>query len=126
MNVNSRGKFVSALHPQTCLCVLSRKRANKDSAEMREIMDKKADEIILTSDDGEEVAFHVVEQTRLGGKNYLLVSTAQEDEAEALILKDISADTDEEAIYSIVEDDDELDAVAGVFSELLEDIDLDF
>lgn len=91
-------------------------------------MDKKADEIILTSDDGEEVAFHVVEQTRLGGKNYLLVSTntAQEDEAEALILKDISADTDEEAIYSIVEDDDELDAVAGVFSELLEDIDLDF
>jgi uncharacterized protein YrzB (UPF0473 family) len=95
---------------------------------MRKIMDKKADEIILTSDDGEEVAFHVVEQTRLGGKNYLLVSTntAQEDEAEALILKDISADTDEEAIYSIVEDDDELDAVAGVFSELLEDIDLDF
>jgi 1-acyl-sn-glycerol-3-phosphate acyltransferase len=34
VNVNLRGKFVSVLHPQTCLCVLSRKRASKDSAEM--------------------------------------------------------------------------------------------
>ncbi|MBE5968534.1 MAG: DUF1292 domain-containing protein [Lachnospiraceae bacterium] len=89
-------------------------------------MDKKADEIILTSEDGEEVVFHVLEQTRLGGVNYLLVSTEQEDEGEALILKDISAETDEEAIYNIVEDDDELEAVARIFSELLEDIDLDF
>jgi hypothetical protein len=38
VNADSRGKFVSALHPQTCICVLSRKRANKGSAEIRRTM----------------------------------------------------------------------------------------
>lgn len=89
-------------------------------------MDNKADEIIMTSDDGEEVVFRVLEQTRLGGINYLLVTTSlDEDEAEALILKDTSEETDEEAIYSIVEDDDELDAVARIFEELLDNIELE-
>jgi len=89
-------------------------------------MDNKADEIIMTSDDGEEVVFRVLEQTRLGGINYLLVTTSlDDDEAEALILKDTSRDTDEEAIYSIVEDDDELDAVARIFEELLDNIEFE-
>lgn len=87
-------------------------------------MDKKADEIFFTTEDGEEVAFHVLEQTRLGGIDYLLVSTGEEEEAEALIMKDISKDTDEEAIYDIVEDDRELELVAGIFKELLDDIEL--
>lgn len=87
-------------------------------------MDKKADEIIFTTEDGEEVAFHVLEQTRLGGIDYILVSTGEEEEAEALIMKDISKDTDEEAIYDIVEDDRELELVAGIFKELLDDIEL--
>lgn len=88
-------------------------------------MNNKADEIIMTSDDGEEVVFHVLEQTRLGGTNYLLVATSLDDEAEALILKDTSKDTDEEAIYSIVDDDDELDAVARIFEELLDNIEFE-
>lgn len=91
---------------------------------MVKVMDKKADEIIFTTEDGEEVTFCVLEQTRLGGIDYLLVSTAEEEEAEALILKDISKDTEEEAIYAIVEDDRELELVAGIFRELLEDIEL--
>lgn len=88
-------------------------------------MEKKPDEIVFTSDDGEGVVFRVVEQTRLGGVNYLLVSTTQEDgEEEALILKDISEDTDPEAIYDILEDDEEIEMVADIFRELLDDIDL--
>lgn len=88
-------------------------------------MDKKSDEIVFTSEDGEEVVFCVLEQTRLGGIDYLLVSTTgNEEEAEALILKDISKDTDEEAIYDIVEDEQELTLVAGIFEELLDDIEL--
>lgn len=89
-------------------------------------MENKPDEIIFTSEDGEEVVFQVLEQTRLGGVDYLLVCVAEEEneEAEALILKDISKDTDEEAIYDIVEDDRELQSVAAIFKELLEDIDL--
>ncbi|MBQ8845971.1 MAG: DUF1292 domain-containing protein, partial [Lachnospiraceae bacterium] len=47
-------------------------------------------------------------------------------EQEALILKDISAEGEAEAVYEIVEDEKELAAVAGLFSELLEDTDLVF
>lgn len=83
------------------------------------------DEITFTTEDGETVVFQVLEQTRLGGVDYLLVSTGnEEEEEEALILKDISQPTDEEAIYDIVEDDRELEMVAGIFRELLDDIDL--
>lgn len=87
-------------------------------------MEHKPDEIVLTSEDGEEVTFQVLEQTRLGGVDYLLVSTTDEEEAEALILKDISNATDEEAVYDIVEDERELELVAGIFKELLDDIEL--
>lgn len=89
-------------------------------------MDDYSDKIILTSDDGEEVVFHVVEQTRLGGVDYLLVSTKSEDsdEEEAIILKDISEDTDKDAIYEIVEDESEVDLVAKIFRELMDDIEL--
>lgn len=89
-------------------------------------MGNKPDEIIFTTEDGEEVTFCVIEQTRLGGVDYLLVTTTDEDteEGEALILKDVSKDTDEEAVYDIVEDDKELELVAGIFKELIDDIEL--
>ncbi|MDF2844147.1 MAG: hypothetical protein K0R00_2573 [Herbinix sp.] len=89
-------------------------------------MDNKPEEIIFISEDGEEVTFAVIEQTRLGGINYLLVSTTNEneEEAEALILKEVSQDTDEDAVYDIVEDDSELELVAKIFQELLDDIEL--
>lgn len=77
---------------------------------------------------GEQVEFYVLEQTRLGGCDYILVTDSmdsEEEEGEALILKDISAPEDKEAIYEIVEDERELDAVAEIFSDMLEDIDLE-
>ncbi|HHV10287.1 MAG TPA: DUF1292 domain-containing protein [Clostridiales bacterium] len=88
-------------------------------------MEGKQEEIKFITEDGEEVSFYVLEQTRLGGVNYILVSTTDDEEdAEALIMKDVSKDTDEEAIYDIVEDDQELELVAGIFRELLDDIEL--
>ena len=75
--------------------------------------------------DGEEaVDFYVLEQTRIGGVNYILVTDCEEGDGEALILKDLSADGEEEGIFVIVEDDQELDAVAGVFSNMLDDVEL--
>ena len=87
-------------------------------------MKNRPDEIVFTSEDGEDVVFTVIEQTRLGGIDYLLVSTVSDvdGEEEALILKDISKDTDPEAVYVIVEDEEELDLVAGIFEELIGDI----
>ena len=87
-------------------------------------MDNRPDEITFITDDNEEVVFQVIEQTRLGGVDYLLVSMTDGDEEEALILKDVSQDTDEEAIYSIVDDDRELTMASEIFSELLDDIEL--
>lgn len=77
--------------------------------------------------DGEEaVDFYVLEQTTIGGVNYILVTDAAEEdeEGEAYILKDVTASDAEERVYSMVEDDDELEAVSGVFENILEDIDL--
>lgn len=77
-------------------------------------------------DDGEKAEFFILEQSRLGGRDYILVTDSLDDEeGEALILKDVSAPEDIEAIYEIVEDDEELDAVSAIFSEMLEDIDLE-
>ncbi len=89
-------------------------------------MNHRPDEINFITEDGEEIIFQVLEQTRLGGTDYLLVSTTEEEdgEAEALILRDISQDTDEEAVYDIVEDEKELQSVAAIFKELLDDIEL--
>ncbi len=87
-------------------------------------MSNKPDHITFTADDGEEVVFEVLEQTRLGGADYLLVSTGDEEDAEAIILKDISKDMDTEAIYEVVEDEGELELVSDLFRELLDDIEL--
>ncbi|MFI3236867.1 MAG: DUF1292 domain-containing protein [Lachnospiraceae bacterium] len=82
-------------------------------------------EKIVFSFDDEEVEFFVLEQTRLGGVNYILVTDSADDEdGEALILKDISGEADTEAVYEIVENDEELEAVATVFENLIDDIEL--
>lgn len=82
-------------------------------------------EKILFSPDGEErVEFFVLEQTRLGGFNYILVTDVEDGDGEALILKDLSEESAAEAIYEIVTEDSELEAVATVFENLLDDVDL--
>ncbi len=84
------------------------------------------EKLVFTGENGEEAEFFVLEQTRVNGINYLLVSDlADDEESEALIVKDISKDTDAEAIYEIVENDDELESVSKIFNELLDDIDVE-
>ena len=56
------------------------------------------EKIIFTLEDGEKVEFYVLEQTVLGGISYILVTESEEEEAEALILKDMSAQGEEEAL----------------------------
>ena len=82
------------------------------------------DKILFMAEDGEPVEFYVLEQTRIGGLDYILVTDTEEDDGEALILKDISNSGDAEALYEIVEDDKEIEAVAAVFGNMLEDVDL--
>lgn len=81
---------------------------------------------MIVPDTGEEVEFFVLEQTRVNGVNYLLVTeNDDEEETDAYILKDLSRDEETDAVYEFVEDDITLDAVSNVFEELLDDIDFE-
>ena len=89
-------------------------------------MEERTDCITMVTEDGENVDFSVLEETRIHGKNYLLVTDAPEDEdGECYILKDVSGDQEPEALYEFVEDDRELDSVMGVFEALLSDADIE-
>lgn len=84
------------------------------------------EKIRFTSDERqEETEFFVLEQTKLNGVSYILVTDSEEDDAECLILKDTSAEEEKESIYETVEDEKELSAILKVFEELLEDIEIE-
>ena len=61
-----------------------------------------------------EDEFFVLEQTKINGATYILVTDSEEDDAECL-----------DKMYEIVEDDTELLAVSKVFEELLEDVSIE-
>lgn len=83
------------------------------------------DSIKFLTESGETVEFYMEEQTRINGVDYILVTDSEEDEADAYILKDLSADTDPEAEYVMVEDEVELEAVSKVFAQMMEDVDIE-
>lgn len=82
------------------------------------------EKIKFTLDTQENVEFYVLEQTKLGGKQYILVTDVREGDGEALILKEVAGQESKESVYEIVEDDTELSAVADVFANLLDDVEL--
>ena len=82
----------------------------------------KLEKITFNPQGEEPVDFYVLEQTRSGGFNYILVTDFEEGDGEALILKDLSKDGEEESVFTIVSDDEELSAVAGVFESMLDDV----
>ncbi len=83
------------------------------------------DKIKFETEDGEIVEFYVEEQTKVNGVQYLLVTDSMEDEADAYILKDLSAETDTDANYVMVEDDVELEAISQIFIQMLDDVDIE-
>ncbi len=82
------------------------------------------EQIKITADNGEIINLFVIEQTRVNGMNYLLVTESEDEEAEAYIMKDVSAEEDVEAVYEFVDDDEELDSLARIFSELIDDAEI--
>ena len=82
----------------------------------------KLEKITFQPEGEDPIEFFVLEQTRIGGYNYILVTDFEDGDGEALILKDLSEDGDEESVFTIVSDDEELAAVSGVFQNMLDDI----
>ena len=87
-------------------------------------MEERTENIIFENEEGEQVSFFVIEQTMLAGVNYLLVAESEEDEADAYILREIEEE-DGQTVYEMVEEEEELDALSKIFSELLEDVEFE-
>ncbi len=84
------------------------------------------EKIVFTSEDtGEDVEFFVLEQTKISGNSYILVTDSLTDDAQCLILKDTSDEESSDSVYEIVEDEEELDAIAKVFDELMDEVDIE-
>ena len=81
--------------------------------------------ITLETEEGENVDFYVLEETKINGMSYLLVTDTEDEDGECYILKDRSKAEEEEAVYEFVEDDDEIDYLFKIFTELMEDMDVD-
>ena len=77
------------------------------------------------ADGSGEDEFFVLEETRINGSTYLLVTDSEEDDAECLILKETEGSVPGDSVYEIVEDETELLAVSKVFEELLEDVNIE-
>lgn len=93
-------------------------------------MDENMDEnmvISFVTDDGEEVEFFVLEQTKLNGIEYLLVSDTLDDEdedVEVYIMKEIKEE-DGLTSYEFVEDENEIGIIGKLFQEILEESDME-
>lgn len=93
-----------------------------------ESMSEKPEKVVFTlTDTNEDAEFYVVGQTRINNVNYILVTESMDEEdAEALILKETgNSDDEQDIMYDIVDDDVELEAIGKVFSEILDDIDIE-
>ena len=84
------------------------------------------EKVRFTFGDGSgEDEFFVLEETKINGSAYILVTESQEDDADCLILKEISQPQQADSVYEIVEDETELLAVSKVFEELVEDVNIE-
>ncbi len=82
------------------------------------------EKITFTPEEGDAVEFYVLEQTKIGGVDYLLVADSADEDGEALIMCDVSDPEDAEAVYEIVDDDEKLNAVAAVFEKMMDDTEI--
>lgn len=81
--------------------------------------------ITLSDDNGDEIDLYVLEETTIGGINYLLASDSDEEDGECYLLRDKSKPEDAQAEYEFVDEDSELDYLSRIFSELLGDTDVE-
>lgn len=82
------------------------------------------EKLTFVTDDNENVELYIIEETRVNGVNYLLVTDSSDEEdtdAQCYILKDTSSEADADAVYEFVEDDTEFDAISRIFAELMDD-----
>ena len=87
---------------------------------------QKPESITLVSDDGEKIVFYVLEQTRQNGISYLLVTDQADGDGDCWIMTDTALPESADSAYEFVEDEEELEDMFRIFSELMSDAEIDF
>ena len=82
------------------------------------------EKVTFQKNENETVEYYILEQTRISGVNYLLVTDTEEGDGEAVILKEVSSAEDEISGYTDDLTEEEFEAVVPIFENLLEDVDL--
>ena len=82
------------------------------------------EKVTFQKNENETVEYYILEQTRISGVNYLLVTDTKEGDGEAVILKEVSAAEYEIGGYTDDLTEEEFEAVVPIFENLLEDVDL--
>lgn len=77
---------------------------------------------LMSTDSTEVEEFYVLEEAKLGGKSYLLVTDEEEGDGMCMILRDDAGPGEEESLYAVVDDDNELSALMLLFQDKLEDL----
>ncbi len=83
------------------------------------------DSIIFDTEDGQQIEFVVLDETKFNEETYILVTEdAEAEEVEVMILKSVGSDEDTESFES-VEDEEELKAVSDIFAQQLAEDDIE-
>ena len=84
------------------------------------------EKIPFRTEDGEVIELYVLEQTMIGGYNYLLVEEDKpgEDGVVYIMKGEPESAGEEESSFVFVEDETELISVMKVFEQLMEDTDI--
>lgn len=88
--------------------------------------DEVLDIISMTDEDGNNISFAVIDGIEIEGVSYLLVveeANLEDEEAEALILKETNSD-DDDMYYEIVEDEEEFNKVYILLQDTENDYDI--
>lgn len=92
-----------------------------------EVDEMEFETVTMTGEDGEEVEFSIIDNVAFGGERYLLVVETElidDDETEALILREASINTDD-VTYELVEEDVEFDRIADLFAQKGDDYEVE-
>ena len=90
-------------------------------------MDELHSQIIVKDEEsGEDVSLFVIEETELSKEKYLLVAESEDEDADAMILHEVSVDeVSQDVSYEVVTDDTLLQSLGKVFSELLSETEVE-
>lgn len=75
-------------------------------------------------DSDETALFYVIEQTRMNGVDYLLVTEEEDGDCDAFLLKEIPGGEEDEISYEMVESEEELEYMSKIFASILDDVDI--